>query len=147
MTTIDYCSLKQGLGFCPLFNAYNQRGPSVGGRNKSKPGKKKTLDRLIEWGALCFYRLKIARKLMLGFSVLLFLLVAISVCAMFNLNRLNELNSSILNSDLPIVNTAEKMIDVIISQELYAQRYLILKTPDVLKRFWEKETGFIPLNI
>ena len=114
----------------------------MGGRNRLKPGTRKIIDPLIGWSVSFFYRLKIARKLMLGFSVLLFLLVAISVYAMFNLNRLNELNSSVLNSDLPIVNTSEKMIDVIISQELYAQRYLILKTPDVLKRFWEKENEF-----
>lgn len=79
---------------------------------------------------------------MLGFSVLLVLLVFISVYALLNLNRLNEINSSILNSDLPTINITEKMIDVILAQELYAQRYLILKTPDVLKRFWEKEREF-----
>jgi GGDEF domain-containing protein len=38
------------------------------------------------------------------------------------------------------------MIDVILAQELYAQRYLILKTSDVLKLFWDKEKEFKQLT-
>lgn len=114
----------------------------MNGQNKPEQSKLKILDQLISWGASLFYRLKIAKKLMLGFSVLLVLLVCISVYAMFNLNRLNEINSSILNSDLPVIGISEKMIDVIIAQELYAQRYLILKSPDMLKQFWQKENEF-----
>jgi GGDEF domain-containing protein len=51
-----------------------------------------------------------------------------------------------LNTDLPVINTSEKMIDVILAQELYAQRYLILKTSDVLKLFWDKEKEFKQLT-
>ena len=100
------------------------------------------LDRTIAWSVSIFYGLNIAHKLMLGFSLLLILLVGISVCALYSLNRLNEINSSILNSDLPIISTSEKMIDVILAQESYAQRYVILKTPDMLRMFWEKEVEF-----
>ena len=34
------------------------------------------------------------------------------------------------------------MIDVILAQEFYVQRYLILKSPDVFKDFWHKEKEF-----
>jgi len=105
------------------------------GRKKSKPTEWKIIDRLIGFVVSHFYPLKIARKPMLGYSVLLVLLIAISVYALVNLNRLNEINSSILGTDLPVINTSEKMIDVILAQELYAQRYFILKTSDVLKLF------------
>jgi GGDEF domain-containing protein len=118
----------------------------MAGRNKSKQTELKIIDRLIRFVVSHFYRLKIARKLMLGYSVLLVLLVGISVYALVNLNRLNEINSSILNTDLPVINTSEKMIDVILAQELYAQRYLILKTSDVLKLFWDKEKEFKQLT-
>ena len=83
------------------------------------------------------------RELMLGYSVLLLLLVGISVFAMYNLNRLNEISSSIHETDLPIVNISGKMIDVILAQEFYVQRYLILKSPDIYKDFWHKENVFI----
>jgi GGDEF domain-containing protein/CHASE3 domain sensor protein len=99
-------------------------------------------ERLMTGAISVFYRLSIARKLMLGFSVLLALMIGISAYALLKLNRLNEINSSILNTDLPIISASEKMIDLILAEELYAQRYLILKTPDMLKRFWEKETEF-----
>jgi GGDEF domain-containing protein/CHASE3 domain sensor protein len=103
-------------------------------------------DRLIGFVVSHFYRLKIAKKLMLGYSVLLILLIGISVYALFNLNRLNELNNSILNSDLPVINASDKMIDVILDQERHAQRYLILKTSEELKSFWDKGKEFNQLT-
>jgi nitrogen fixation/metabolism regulation signal transduction histidine kinase len=114
----------------------------VADRKPSKKRKQTILDRLTELVITPFYRLDIARKLMLGYSVLLLLLVGISALALYNLNRLNEINSSIHETDLPIVNISGKMIDVILAQELYVQRYLILKSPDVFKDFWHKEKEF-----
>ena len=107
--------------------------------NQSEERKRKITDRLLEFVVAPFYRLNISRKLMLGFSVLLLLLVGISVFAMYNLNRLNEINRSILETDLPIINISGKMVDVILAQERYFQRYLILKSPDDLNEFWNKQ--------
>jgi len=115
-------------------------------RKKSKPTEWKIIDRLIEFAVTPFYRLNIARKLMLGYSVLLLLLVGISVFALFYLNQLNKINSSILETDRPIINISGKMVDVILAQELYLQRYLILKSPDVLREFWNKEKEFKQLT-
>jgi GGDEF domain-containing protein len=111
-------------------------------RNKSKQTEWKIIDLLIRFVVSHFYRLRIARKLMLGYSVLLVLLIGISIYALFNLNRLNEINSSISNTDLPVINTSEKMIDVILAQEFYAQQYLILKTADKLKRYKDEDKKF-----
>jgi len=118
----------------------------MAGAKESQTTEWKIIDRLIGFVVSHFYRLKIARKLMLGYSVLLILLVGISVYALYNLNRLNEINSSIVTSDLPVINTSEKMIDVILDQERHAQRYLILKTPDQLKSFWDKQKEFKQLT-
>jgi GGDEF domain-containing protein/CHASE3 domain sensor protein len=114
----------------------------VADRNQSKHSERKIIDRLIEFAVTPFYRLNIARKLMLGYSVLLLLLVGISVFALFYLNQLNKINSSILETDRPIINISGKMVDVILAQELYLQRYLILKSPDILREFWNKEKEF-----
>jgi GGDEF domain-containing protein len=118
----------------------------MAGAKESQTTEWKIIDRLIGFVVSHFYRLKIARKLMLGYSVLLILLVGISVYALYNLNRLNEINNSIVTSDLPVINTSEKMIDVILDQERHAQRYLILKTPDQLKSFWDKQKEFKQLT-
>jgi GGDEF domain-containing protein len=115
---------------------------TVADKDPSEHRKQKKTKRLTERIITPFYRLNIARKLMLGYSVLLLLLVGISVLALYNLNRLNDINSSIHETDLPIVNISGKMIDVILAQELYVQRYLILKSPDIFKDFWNKEKEF-----
>ena len=110
--------------------------------NPSQHSERKIIDRLIEFAVSPFYRLNIARKLMLGYSVLLLLLVGISIFALFNLNQINKINSSILETDLPITSISGKMVDVIIAQERSVQRYLILKSPEDLKEFWNKEKEF-----
>ncbi len=74
--------------------------------------------------------------------MLLLLLVGISIFALFNLNQLNKINSSILETDLPITSISGKMVDVILAQERSVQRYLILKSPEDLKKFWNKEKEF-----
>jgi len=111
-------------------------------RNKSKQSEWKIIDLLTGFVVSHFYRLRIARKLMLGYSVLLILLVSISVYALFNLNRLTEINSSISNTDLPMINISGKLKEVLLAQEFYAKQYLILKTPDKLKQFKDKDKEF-----
>jgi GGDEF domain-containing protein/CHASE3 domain sensor protein len=118
----------------------------VAEHNQSKQRERKITDRLIKFAVTPFYSLNIARKLMLGYSVLLLLLVGISAFALFYLNQLNKINGSILKTDLPIITISEKMVDVILAQELYVQRYLILKSPEVLREFWNKEKEFNQLT-
>jgi GGDEF domain-containing protein/CHASE3 domain sensor protein len=114
----------------------------MAGRKKSKPTQWKITDRLIDFIVNSFYGLNISRKLFLGYSILLLLLVGISFFALFYLNQLNKINNSISNTDLPVINTSQKLIDVILAQEFYAQQYLILKTSDKLKRFKDKDKEF-----
>lgn len=104
--------------------------------------EKKIVDRMVESVIAYFLRLNIARKLMLGYSSLLALLVIISVYALMNLNRLNAINSSILQTDLPVIDASEKLIDVIFAQERYARRYLVLGTADVFNLFLDKKKEF-----
>jgi GGDEF domain-containing protein/CHASE3 domain sensor protein len=117
-------------------------GEAMSAKKTIRQSIRSGLDRLAAGSVSVFYRLSIARKLMLGFSVLLVLMIGISANALLNLNRLNEINHSIVKTDLPIISASGKMIDLILAEELYAQRYLILKTPDMLKRYWQKETEF-----
>jgi len=44
---------------------------------------------------------------------------------------LDAINSSILQTDLPVIDASEKLIDVIFAQERYARRYLVLGTTDL----------------
>ncbi len=104
--------------------------------------KKKSIAGFFRTSSTYFLSLNIASKLMLGFIPLVVILVLISTFALFNLNRLNNISNSILNTDVVVIAASEKMIDAIWSQELYARRYLILKNKDLLELFRERDKVF-----
>lgn len=89
-----------------------------------------------------FFSLNIATKLMLGYLSLSLLLILISIFALSNLKRLNGINESILKTDVPLIDAADKMIDHLLAQELYGRRYSILKSPDMLVLFWQRSKEF-----
>lgn len=114
----------------------------MGDDHNLEVSKKKVFGRMADFITSHFLRLTIAHKLMLGFSSLLVLLVVISIYALTNLNRLNAINSSILQTDFPVIHVSEKMIDVIFAEELYTRRYIIFRTPDVLGVVKKKKQVF-----
>jgi diguanylate cyclase (GGDEF)-like protein len=89
-----------------------------------------------------FLRMNIAKKLLLGYMSLALLIITISVFSLYNLERLNKINTSILNVDVPIIEATDNMIDNLLAQELYARRYVILKSPDMLDIFWKRSEEF-----
>lgn len=93
-----------------------------------------------------FLRISISRKLLLGYGVLLVLLIIISAYSLINLNWINSINNSILNTDLPVIKNSEKMIDLILEQEFYAQRYRILRNLENLEHYRERESEFTQIT-
>jgi diguanylate cyclase (GGDEF)-like protein len=114
----------------------------MGDDRSSRGSAQKVFSRLVEFITQHFLRLNIANKLMLGFSSLLVLLVIISIYALMNLNRLNAINRSIVQTDLPVIHASEKMIDLILAQELYTRRYMVFRTSDTQKLFLFKKKVF-----
>ena len=110
--------------------------------DKMKADQSKGAGRVLKGASVYFLRLSIARKMFLGYLLFVSLLVVISVFALTNLNRLNNLNRSILEIDVPVIEASDNMIDAILAQELYVRRYAILKTPEVLKVFWDRSAEF-----
>ena len=103
---------------------------------------RKVPGRLVDFITMHFLRLNITNKLLLGFSSLLVLLVIISIYALMNLNRLNAINRSIVQTDLPVIHASEKMIDLILAQELYTRRYMVFQTSDMMKILVTKKKVF-----
>lgn len=89
-----------------------------------------------------FLRLNIANKLLLGYLSLAALIIIISVFALWNLKRLNNINESVLKKNVPIIEASDKLIETLIVQELYGRRYAILKSPDMLELFWKRSEEF-----
>lgn len=125
-----------------MSNISKTKGADLRNGQMLRPNKKKPNAGFFRTASAYFFSLNIARKLMLGFIPLVVVLVLISISALFNLKRLNNLSNSILNTDVVVIAASEKMIDAIWSQELYARRYLILKTKDLLELFWERDKAF-----
>jgi len=73
---------------------------------------------------------------------LFIIIILISVVTLSSLRRLNSINSSLINTYVPLIDRSEKMIDTLLNQELYARRYILLQSQDFLALFWEKSTEF-----
>lgn len=92
-----------------------------------------------------FFRLNIARKMLLGYLTLTILIFIISAFGLSTLNRLNSYNQTIITTYQPLTETTDKMLDTLLSQELYGRRYAILKRPEILTLYWEKNNDFTKL--
>ncbi|MEE9524738.1 MAG: hypothetical protein V3V59_08340, partial [Thermodesulfovibrionales bacterium] len=89
-----------------------------------------------------YLRLNIAKKLLLGYLSLAVLIIIISVFALSSLERINKINRSVLKTYVPLIDVTDKMIDSLLAQELYAHRYAILRSPDMLGLFWQRSEEF-----
>ncbi len=105
-------------------------------------GQEKVFNRMVDGLVSKFLRLTIAKKLLLGFSSLLLLLIVISAYALTNLNRLNSINDSILLTDLPVILAADEMIDLMFSEELYSRRYAVFRSDEVMSLFQDRQAEF-----
>ena len=92
-----------------------------------------------------FLRTSISRKLLFGYGLLLILLVLISAFSLINPNWINAINNSILNSNLPVIKASEKMIDLILEQEFYAQRCRILPKLENLEHYRQRQAEFMQI--
>jgi len=89
-----------------------------------------------------FLRLSIAKKLFLGFFTITLLIFVISAFSLSTLVRLNDYNATIISTYQPLIEATDKMIDAVLSQELFGRRYALLMSPENLMLFWEKKTSF-----
>jgi len=89
-----------------------------------------------------FARLTIARKMLLGYMTLVVLTVVVVVYALVSLQRINNLNKSIVETDIPTQEAADKMLDALLFQDTYEKRFLILKSEDMRTLFAKRGDEF-----
>jgi len=89
-----------------------------------------------------FFRLTIARKLLLGFLSLGILTILIALIALSNLQRLNEINNRIIERDVPLIEITDKMIETLLAQERYGRSSLILESLEMEVLFWKRSEEF-----
>lgn len=84
----------------------------------------------------------IVRKILAGYLTLALLIVVISVFSLASLDRMNRMHEHIVQRDVPLLEVADRMLDSLFAQELYARRSMILKSPDMVALFWERSREF-----
>lgn len=89
-----------------------------------------------------FARLNIASKMLLGYMTLVLLTVVVVVYALVSLQRINNLNKSIVTIDIPTQEAADKMLDAVLAQDTYEKRFLILKSEVMRKLFAKRGDEF-----
>ena len=89
-----------------------------------------------------YLRLNIANKMLLGFLPLFILTVLMAAYALASLGRLNGINKSIVQGDIPLLRSMDKMIGSIYSQELHGNRYMILKSVENMELYENEKLEF-----
>jgi diguanylate cyclase (GGDEF)-like protein len=89
-----------------------------------------------------YLKLNIADKLLLGFLPLVILTVLMAAYALASLGRLNAINKSIVQGDIPFLLAMDKMTSSIYSQELHGDHYMILKSRENLDLYEAERLEF-----
>ena len=89
-----------------------------------------------------YLRLNISKKMLLGFLPLFVLTVLMAAYALASLGRLNGINKSIVQADIPLMLAMDKMLGSIYSQELHGNRYMILKSGENMKLYEDEKLEF-----
>jgi GGDEF domain-containing protein/CHASE3 domain sensor protein len=88
------------------------------------------------------YRMGIAARIFTAFGAMAGLVVLIAVGALIGLERINRINRSILQVNIPLIKAADRMIDNVLDQEVYARRSTILGSDEMMRVFWERGREF-----
>jgi GGDEF domain-containing protein/CHASE3 domain sensor protein len=94
-----------------------------------------------------FARMSIASKMLLGYMTLVVLTVIVVVYALVNLQRMNNLNRSIVKIDIVVKETSDKMVDSLLAQDTYEKRFVILKSPEMISLFKKRDRQFKALLV
>lgn len=84
----------------------------------------------------------IGKKIFLGYLPILTLIFSITLFILVQLNKVNRINRETIDKDLVINNAADNMVEVLLAQESFGQRYMILKSQDILSLFWKRDQEF-----
>jgi len=87
-------------------------------------------------------RFTIGNKIILGYIPVVALIFVVAVFTLVRLNEVNRINREIVDVHLIVSQAAEDMVEVLVAQESYGQRYLILKSQDMLSLFWKRDQEF-----
>ena len=89
-----------------------------------------------------FSGLTIATKMTLGYLPLAFIIILLSFYTLSSLNSLRDINRGIVKNNMAIIETCDNLRDSLLGQETYGQRYLILRSEEMLTVFSKRDIEF-----
>lgn len=87
--------------------------------------------------------LTIYQKMIMGYMLIVFMVVVVSIYAITILFRLNAISTTILTNDIAFIDMNKRMINSILSQDRTRENYLLLGDRLFLDSFQEKKKGMI----
>ncbi len=90
-----------------------------------------------------FTRLNIGRQLLLGYLPLVMLIVIISLYVLYKIGGVNRISKNIVENDIEIIASADKLVNSLLGQESYGQRYIILESDEMLGFFWQRSAEYV----
>ncbi|MCK5313019.1 MAG: diguanylate cyclase [Desulfobacteraceae bacterium] len=89
-----------------------------------------------------FSGLTIATKMTVGYLPLALIIILLSLYTLSSLNELSDINRGIVNNNMAIIEACDNLTDSLLAQEAYGQRYLILKSEEMLTLFSKRDIEF-----
>ncbi len=88
-------------------------------------------------------KLSLVQKIMLGFAAMAFFTMAALVFSFAGLYSLNKTAREIAGNDLVLLYSVSKLRQSLLDQERYAGKYVILKSPEFIALFHNRESEFL----
>jgi len=86
--------------------------------------------------------LNIFWRMILGYLVVIFLVVAISAYSILSLNKINRLANSILSIDQQVIDIEKKMTDSLLAQAQNEQKYFVTRDESYLNLYLSQQQAF-----
>lgn len=88
------------------------------------------------------FKFPIGVKILLGFVPLLVLIFSLSSLMLIRLKRVNRINREIVAVDMVAEKTAENIGEILLAQESYGRRFMILQSKEMFNLFQRRDEEF-----
>ncbi len=89
-----------------------------------------------------FLKFNLENKIVLGYLPLFLVIILTATYPLIIYNKISKINKNIVENDIILIETADKMVDSLLTQESYGRRYVILKNQEILNLFWQRSREF-----
>ena len=87
-------------------------------------------------------KLTLIRKLLIGFSVMVLLIIVTGGYVIWTLQELRSINKSVVQENLPAIEATHRLTESLLAQDLYEKRYDILRDPAAAALFVSRGEEF-----